>query len=134
MNDQPEPVPAPVPTSNFVPKPAPVRTPVAANAPKPTPAPEDETDHQPESAPTPPAVPGEVENQDDPDEDQVNPILKRFGKVLYWTGVVTALAIATVGLMILAVAQDTGYELVFLIAAAVEYGIGRTCLYYLAHE
>ena len=71
---------------------------------------------------------------DEPDEDRVHPILKRFGKVLYWTGVVTALAIAAVGLMILSAAQDTGYALVFLIAAAVVYGIGRLCLFFLARD
>jgi hypothetical protein len=106
----------------------PVQAPVAAKAPK------DKSGPQPESDAAPSAVPGEVENLDESDEDQVNPILKSFGKILYWTGVVTALAIAAVGLLILAVAKDTGYELVFLIAAAVAYMIGRACLYFLAHE
>lgn len=126
---QPESVPAPVP-DNVV-KPAPVQPPVAAkaNARKSPPAPEDKPDQQPESDPTAQAVPGEVEDLDDPDEDQGNPILKRFRKILYWTGVVTALAITAVGLLILAVAKDTGYELVFLIAAAVAYGIGRISLF-----
>lgn len=71
---------------------------------------------------------------DDPDEDQAHPVMKGFGKILYWTGVVTALAIAALGLLILAAVQDTGYALVFLIAAAVVYGIRRFCLFFLARD
>ena len=126
MKNQPESVSAPAPVKPTVA--------VKAKVPKPALALEDKPDQQPESDPTAEAVPGEVEDLEDPDEDQVNRILKRFGKVLYWTGVATALAIAAVGLMILHVAKDSGYELVFLIAAAVAYRIGRISLYYLAHE
>ncbi len=104
------------------------------NEPETAPAPANKTGNQPESDPTPSAVPGEVEKLDDPDEDQVHPVMKSFGKFLYWTGVVTVLAIAALGMMILAAVEGTGYALVFLIAAAVVYGIGRYCLFFLARD
>ena len=104
------------------------------NEPETAPAPASKTDNQPESDATPSAVPGEVEKMDDPDEDQAHPVMKGFGKFLYLSGVVTALAIAALGLLILAVVEDTGYALVFLITAAAVYGIGRFCLFFLARD
>ena len=98
--------------------------------------------NEPETAPAqapapdiaPSAVPGEVAKTDDPDGGRVHPVMKGFGDILYWTGVVTALAIAALGLMTLAAVEDTGYAMVFLIAAAAVYGIGRFCLFFLAHD
>ena len=129
-----EPEAAAAPALDNAPKSALAPAPVAEKKPKPIPAPAHKTDHQPESDATPSAVPGEVETLDEPDEDRVHPVMKSLGTVIYWTSVVTALAIAALGLLILAAVEDTGYALVFLIAAAAVYGIGRFCLFLLARD
>lgn len=129
-----EPETAPAPALDNVPKSAPAQAPVAEKGPQSIPAPANETEHQFESDPTPSAVPGAVEKMDDPHEHRVHPVMKSLGKVLYWTGVVTALAIVALGLLILAAVEDSGYALVFLFAVAAVYGIGRFCLLILARD
>lgn len=132
MTSEPEAAPAPAPDN--APKSALAPAPVAEKKPKPIPAPAHKTENQPESDATPSAVPGEVETLDDPDKDRVHPVMKSLGTVIYWTSVVAALAIAALGLLILAAVEDNGFALVFLIAAAAVYGIGRFGLFFVARD